>query len=151
MPKILLTLINIYLSAIISRVWKRIYNKFDECKEKMFAMYSIKCLLKDLERLLNGKTMLFSQPPVIFQSAFIWLNHRASSCITIQVNIYLNTSMWHFHDISNKCLDITDLYFGTLLLLFQCFYLMYGTIRSRNMTFIQLRASILFFYMKCDH
>lgn len=109
MPKILLTLINIYLSAIISRVWKRIYNKFDECKEKMFAMYSIKCLLKDLERLLNGKTMLFSQPPVIFQSAFIWLNHRASSCITIQVNIYLNTSMWHFHDSQNSLFEI--LYF----------------------------------------
>lgn len=52
--------INIYLLVIISRVWKRIYNKFDECKEKMFVMYLIKCLLKDLERLLNGKIMLFS-------------------------------------------------------------------------------------------
>lgn len=60
MLKILLMFINIYLLVIISRVWKRIYNKFDECKEKMFVMYLIKCLLKDLERLLNGKIMLFS-------------------------------------------------------------------------------------------
>lgn len=60
MLKILLMFINIYLLVIISRVWKRIYNKFDDCKEKMFVIYLIKCLLKDLERLLNGKIMLFS-------------------------------------------------------------------------------------------
>lgn len=60
MLKILLMFINIYLLVIISRVWKRIYNKFDDCKEKMFVIYLIKCLLKDLERLLNGKIMWFS-------------------------------------------------------------------------------------------
>lgn len=28
---------------------------------------------------------------------------------------------------------------------------MHGTMRPRNMSLIQLRATILYFYMKCDH